>query len=136
MTSNTGPIIVFPRIQPFGSDKLSSLGKVYSRHVTGSANCANSSVSIVMNLTSTVVRKPASVQLLMTDLVVEAFPLVLCTFATHFLVQELQSKDNMSLPIILLARKVGQIVLPTRVSPYLFDKYCIPLTNLILSRSM
>ena len=130
MTANTGPIIVFPQIQPFGSEKLSSLGKVYSRHVTDSANCANSSVSNVMNLTSTVVRNPASVQILMTDLVVEAFPLVLCTFSK----KKLQSKDNMSLPIILLARTVGQIVLTTRVFPYLFDKYCIPLTNLILSR--
>ena len=36
MTSNTGPILVFPRIQPFGSDKRSSLGKVYSRQATES----------------------------------------------------------------------------------------------------
>ena len=35
-TSNTGPILVFPRIQPFGSVDVSSLGDVYSRHVTGS----------------------------------------------------------------------------------------------------
>ena len=34
VTSNTGPILVFPRIQPFGSDDFSSLGKVYSRHAT------------------------------------------------------------------------------------------------------
>ena len=44
MTSNTGPILMFTRIQPLGSDKLSFLGKVYSRHVTGSVNCENSSV--------------------------------------------------------------------------------------------
>ena len=30
VTSNTGPILVFPRIQPLGSDQLSSLGKAYS----------------------------------------------------------------------------------------------------------
>ena len=44
MTSNTGPILVFPRIQPFGSVDFSSLSKVYSRHVTDSANCENSTV--------------------------------------------------------------------------------------------
>ena len=61
-TSNAGPILVFPRIQPFGSDDSSSRGKVYSRHVT--ANCENSSVSFDMKYcpTSTVVRNPASVQ--------------------------------------------------------------------------
>ena len=68
MTSNTGPILVFPRIQPFGSDDCSSLGKVYSRHATGSVNCENSSVSFVMKYcpTPTVVRNPASVQNLIT----------------------------------------------------------------------
>ena len=44
MTSNTGPILVFPRIQPFGSYDFSSLGKVYSRHATGSVKCENFSV--------------------------------------------------------------------------------------------
>ena len=68
VTSNTGPILVFPPIQPFGSDDFSSLGKLYSRHVTGSVNCKNSSVSFVMKYcpTSTVVRNPASVQNLIT----------------------------------------------------------------------
>ena len=63
-TSNTGPILVFPRIQPFGSDASSSLGKVYSRHPTASVNCEKSSVSFVMKCcpTSTTVRNPASVQ--------------------------------------------------------------------------
>ena len=37
VTSNTGPILVFPRIQPFGSVDFSSLGKVFSRRVTDSA---------------------------------------------------------------------------------------------------
>ena len=56
MTSHTGPILVFPRIQNLGSDEFSSLGKVYSRE--------NYSVSFVMKYcpTSTVVRNPASVQ--------------------------------------------------------------------------
>ena len=64
VTSNTGPILVFPRIQPSGQLMFSSLGKVYSRHVTGSANCKNSSVCFVMKYcpTSTVFRNPASVQ--------------------------------------------------------------------------
>ena len=47
-TSNTGPILVFPLIQPFGSDESSSLGKVYSRQSTESVNCENSAVSFVM----------------------------------------------------------------------------------------
>ena len=57
-------ILVFPRIQPFRSDDFSSLATVYSRHVTGSADCKNSSVSFVMTYcpTSTVVKNPASVQ--------------------------------------------------------------------------
>ena len=64
VTSNTGPILVFPLIQPCGSDDSSSLGKVYSRQATESVNCENSSVSFVMKYcpTSTVVRNPASVQ--------------------------------------------------------------------------
>ena len=41
VTSNTGPILVFPRIQPFGSIELSSLGNVYSRQATDSVNCEN-----------------------------------------------------------------------------------------------
>ena len=68
MTSNTGPILVFHRIQPFGSDKFSSLANVYSRQATVFVNCENSSGSIVMKYcpTSTVVRNPASVQNLLT----------------------------------------------------------------------
>ena len=64
MTSNTGPILVFPRIQPFGSVDLSSRCNVYSRQATDSVNCENSSASFVMKHcpTSTVVRNPASVQ--------------------------------------------------------------------------
>ena len=64
VTSNTGPILVFPRIQPFGSDVSSSLGKVYSRQPTESVNCKNSSVFVVMKYcpTSTTVKNPVSVQ--------------------------------------------------------------------------
>ena len=64
VTSLTGPTLVFPRIQPFFSVKLSSLGKVYSRQATDSVNYANSSVSFVMKYcpTSTAVKNPASVQ--------------------------------------------------------------------------
>ena len=65
-TSNTGRILVFPLIQPFGSDESSSLGKVYSRQATEYVNCENS-VSFVMKYcpTSTVVKNPASVQKLL-----------------------------------------------------------------------
>ena len=68
MTSNTGSILMFTRIQPFGSVDSSSLGKVYSRHATGSANWKNSSACFVMKycLTATVARNPASVQTLTT----------------------------------------------------------------------
>ena len=59
-----GSNLVFSRIQPFGSDDFSSLGKVYSRQATESVNCENSSVSFVMKYcpTSTVVRNAASIQ--------------------------------------------------------------------------
>ena len=62
---NSDFLLVFPRIQPFGSDEFSSLGKVYSRHATGSLNCKNSSVCFVMKYcpTSTVFRNPASIQI-------------------------------------------------------------------------
>ena len=36
-----------PRVQPFGSDDFSSLGKVYSRQATESVICENSSVSLL-----------------------------------------------------------------------------------------
>ena len=94
VTSSTGPILVFPRIQPFGSDKLSSLGKVYSRQATESVNCENYSVSFVMKYcsTSTVVRNPASVQILTHDFVLIAFPLVLGTFSIDLLAQDHRSQ--------------------------------------------
>ena len=66
-TSNTGPILVFPRIQPLGSDASSSLGRVYSRQATVFVNCENSSVSFVMKYCpiSTTFRNPASIQKLL-----------------------------------------------------------------------
>ena len=120
MTSNTGPILVFPRIQPFGSDDFSSRGKVYSRHVTGSVNCER------LQLFSGILHQYKSLSI---DLVVKAFSLVLCTIAMNFLVQESQSKVWVLLSLSLLARTMGQIVLPIRVSPFLFDKHCIPYTS-------
>ena len=68
VTFSTGPILVYPRIQPFGSDDFSSLGKVYLRQATDSVYCENSAVSFVVKYcpTSTVVRNPASVQILIT----------------------------------------------------------------------
>ena len=86
VTSNTGPILVFPRIQRFGSFDFSSLDKVFSRHVTGSANCKNSVVCFVVKYcpTSIVVRILHQYTSLSIDLVVEAFPLVPCTSAIIF----------------------------------------------------
>ena len=42
VTSKTGPILMFPQIQPFGSEVSSSLGRVYSRQATEWVNCENS----------------------------------------------------------------------------------------------
>ena len=94
VTSNTGPILVSPQIQPFGPDDFSSLGRVYSRHVTGSLNCENSSVSFVMKYcpTSTVVRNPASVQILITHLCCESLSTRSWYFCKDLLVQGLRSK--------------------------------------------
>ena len=63
-TSNTGLILVFPRIQPSGSDAPSSLGRVYSRQAAASVNCENSAVSFVMEYCpiSTTFRNPASIK--------------------------------------------------------------------------
>ena len=58
------------------------LAKMYSRHATKSVNCENSSVSFVLKYcpTSTVVRNPASVQILITRFVVRVFAVFLhCT---------------------------------------------------------
>ena len=67
-TSNTGPILEFPGIQPLGSDASSSLGRVYSRPATASVNRENSAVSFVMKYCpiSTTFRNPASIQNLIT----------------------------------------------------------------------
>ena len=86
VTSNTGPILVFPRIQPFGSDDSSSLGKVYSRQATGSVNFEKSSVSrheILSDFNcgqeSCISRKMCSL-----CLVVISFQFVLFIFALEF----------------------------------------------------
>ena len=62
-TSNTGPILVFPGIHPFGCDVESSLGRVYSRQATV-LNCVESPVSFVMKYCpiSTTFRNSASKQ--------------------------------------------------------------------------
>ena len=135
VTSNTGSTLVFPRIQPFRSVDFASRGKVYSRHVTGSVDCKNSSVSFVMKYcpTSTVFRTLASVQILINRSCCLREPFhSFCTFAINFLVQELQSKVKVLSSTILLARTMGQIVLPARVFPFLLDKHCIHHANLRL----
>ena len=62
-TSNTGPILVFPWIHPFGCDASSSPGRVYPRKAAA-RNCKNSAVSFVMKYCpiSTTCRNPASIQ--------------------------------------------------------------------------
>ena len=63
VTSNTGPIFVFPWIHPFGCDAASSLGRVYSRQATA-WYCEISALSFVMKYCpiSTTLRNPASIQ--------------------------------------------------------------------------
>ena len=95
------------------------VAKCYSRQATESVNCESSSVSFVMKYcpTSTVFRNPASVQISSFDLVVEAFPLVLCASPIDF------PRVWVSLSRSLLARKVDQIALPQQVSVCLFVSY-------------
>ena len=66
MTSNIGPILVF--LESNLSGQLIFHRKVYSRHVTGSVNCKNSSVSFVMKYcpTYTVFKNPAKIQIFIT----------------------------------------------------------------------
>ena len=116
-TSGSGPILVFPRIQPFGSDESSSLGKVYSRQATKSVNCENSSVSFVMEYcpNSTTFRNPASVQNLLTLSCCDNFSirsLYLCHRNSY--VQDHNSKQYVCLDH--LARMRNSTVLPKRVS--------------------
>ena len=68
VTSNTGPIFVFPWIHPLGCDDPSSLGRVYSRQATA-WNCVKSPVSLVMKYCpiSTTFRNPASKQNLLNS---------------------------------------------------------------------
>ena len=75
VTSNTGPILIFHRTQPFGSIDFSSLGKMYSQQTTDSTYYENSAVSIVMKYcpTPTGVRNPATIQLLTHSLLWEPF---------------------------------------------------------------
>ena len=116
VTSNTGPILVFPRIQPFGSDKLSSLDKVYSRQATESVNCENYSVSFVM---SGILHQYKICSLF---LVVITFQFVPYIFAIDLLqvVQGHQSKVCVSSSH--LARTMGQNVLPQQVSLFYHGK--------------
>ena len=131
-----GPILVFPRILPFGSVDFSSRGKVYSRHVTGSVNCKNSSVCFVLKYcpTSTVFRNPASVQIFINRSCCES----LSTRSLYFCNKSScagTSVGGVGVVINNLAgSNNGQIVPPARVSPFLLDRHCIHHTNLRLLR--
>ena len=67
VTSNTGPILIFPWIHPFGWEVLSSRGRVYSRQAT-ERHFLKSPVSLVTKYcpTSTTRINPASLQNLLT----------------------------------------------------------------------
>ena len=136
MTSNTGPMLVFPRIQPFGSDDFSSLGKVYSRRVTGSVNCEKL-FSVLCHKycpTSTVVRNPPSVQNLITRFCCDSLSTRSWYFCNRSSCAGVSIEGVGVVPINLLARNVDQIALSQQVSPFLFDSYCTLHTNLRLLR--
>ena len=128
---------MFPRTQPFGSDDFSSRGKVYSRHVTGSVKLWDL-VSVlcheVLSDFNCFQESCISTNLYHSILLWNPFHSFLVLFAINFLVREFQSKVWVSLSIILLARTMSQIVLPTRVSSFFFDRYRIPHTHLRLLR--
>ena len=126
MTSNTGPILVFPRIQPFGSDDFSFLGKVYSRQATESVNCGSYSVSFVMKYcpTSTVVRNPASVQNLITRFCYDNHS----TRSWYFCKRSScagSSVEEVDVFHHTCGQTMGQIDTPKQVSPFLLDRFFI-----------
>ena len=114
-------MLVFTRIQPFGSDDFSSLGNLYSRQTSDSVNCENSSVFFVMKYcpTSTIVTNPASVQNLITRFVVITFQLVLGIFAIDLLL----AQDRRSKVSVSSSKTMGQIVLPKQVALF-YDGMC------------
>ena len=117
VTSNTGPILVFPRIQPFGSDVSSSLGKVYSRQATESVNCENSSVSFVMKYCP--IQQHSGIlhpyKICSLCLVVITFQFVLRIFAIEVLCEQGHENPRALLSWSRLARTMGWIVLPQQV---------------------
>ena len=133
MTSKTGPILVFPQIQPFGSVDFSSRGKVYSRQATDSVNCENSSVCFVMKYcpTSTVFRNPASVQIFNTQSCCESLSTRSLYFCHKFSCAGL-SIEGVGVVINNLAGSNSGSDCPAtaRISPFLLDKHCIHHTNL------
>ena len=117
VNSNTGPILEFPLIQPFGS----SLGKVY---VAESVNCENYSMSFVMRYcpTSWIIRNPVSVQNLLNLSCCDNFSIrspYLCNrifwcAGSHY------SKTRLSWSHFTQAK--NSTVLPQRVSPFYRDR--------------
>ena len=136
VTSNTGPILVFPRIQPFGSDDFSSLGKVYSRQATEPLNCENSFVSFVMKYcpTSTVVKNPASVQILITRSCCDSFSVRSVYLCNWYSSSEGSSFKGMFVLITLGTNNGLDCPFRTGVSPIYRDKIHILHTFLRLPR--
>ena len=135
-TSNTGPILVFLLIQPFGSDESSSPGKVYSRQATASVNCENSSVYFVMKYcpTSTVVRNPASVQILLNLSCCDNFSILSLFLCNRNSLCVGSSPFKGMFVLITLGTKEELVVLPQRVSPFYRDGIHILHTFLRLPR--
>ena len=83
LTSNTGPILVFPWIHPFGCDVESSLGRVYSRQVTALKLSKNTTVfrhEILSHFTTCT--NPASIHNLLTLLYCES-DLIRSSYCCH-----------------------------------------------------
>ena len=79
MTFNTGQILKFPRIHPFGWEAWSSRRRVYLRQAT-KRNCQKSPVSLVTKYcpTSTTRMNPASFKIYSLCFLVKAIQLVEC----------------------------------------------------------
>ena len=137
MTSNTGPILVFPRIQPLEQDDFSSLGKVYSREATDSVKCEHSSVSFVMKYcpTSTVVRNPASIQIFINRSCCGSLSTrswYLCNRSSSCAGSSV--KRCVCVSLSHLSRTMGQIVLPQQVALFYHGRCVILRTYLRLLR--
>ena len=134
--SNTGPILVFPWIHPFGCDASSSPGRVHSRQ-TAARNCENSAMSFVMKYCpiSTECKNPASIQNLLNLSCCDSFSIrsPYCCNRRSWLTGSSQSKGT-SVLITLGTSEENSITLRQRVAPFYRERFRILHTFLRLLR--